>query len=774
MDVKIRFVAVRPTRAAAATALVLLIAALAASFILITPPGPLGQDADPALFAEGRARVHVDRLSAAPRPIGSAGHAASIAYIKEYLSSLGVAVEDQVAPVVDTSHGAEVRAATVQNVLAKIPGANPSKALLLMAHFDSVPNSPGAGDDGSGVATLLETARALTAGPRLANDVVFLFTDGEEEDLFGVRAFFDRHPWAKDVGLVLNFEGRGSSGPVLLFESSSDNGWLIRETASATGGLYSTSLMDEVYERLPNDTDLSYAFGHGYPGLNFAFMGDPTTYHSARDTSEHLSGRTLQHMGELALAAARHFGESNLADVVDADATFFNPAGYWFIHVPEAWVMPAAGIAAVLFLVLLAAGFMTGKVNGGGFVLGIVLFAALCATVTWPLVFYADEAVAYYGSHAGFHAVPYLAALTLCVLGLFTLIYGIAGRYVVVTNFIAGVLFWFTALGVTAAFLYPGAAYVFLWPLAFGLAAFVVYLILRDPNFLTAWSGALVAILLAPALALLAVTDYHLLQALEIEGVGVAIGSVALTLGLLLPLLHVVYRRYLWRFPIAMLVIGLGLLAILHARWHFGDPAPREDHVAYWLDGGRGEAVWASHDAAPDAFTSQFVPEGAGIGDARDVYPTTDRRFRVAPAEAVDLAKPEVEVIRQEVDNATRRVHLVVRSPRNAPILSVYPPPESSVTGVSVQGVELPPPGARSIHYWSVPAEGVEIVLEGDANEPIDLLVVDQSYGLPDTGYEPRPPHLLPDARANLYFSDATVVKTIATIETTDAILRQL
>ena len=49
-----------------------------------------------------------------------------------------------------------------------------------MAHYDSVPFGPGAADDGAGVVTLLETARALKAGPPLKNDVIFLFTDGEE------------------------------------------------------------------------------------------------------------------------------------------------------------------------------------------------------------------------------------------------------------------------------------------------------------------------------------------------------------------------------------------------------------------------------------------------------------------------------------------------------------------------------------------------------------------------------------------------------------------
>ena len=53
-------------------------------------------------------------------------------------------------------------------------------AVALVAHFDSDPTTPGANDDAAGVAAILETARVLLSGPPLRNDVILLFTDGEE------------------------------------------------------------------------------------------------------------------------------------------------------------------------------------------------------------------------------------------------------------------------------------------------------------------------------------------------------------------------------------------------------------------------------------------------------------------------------------------------------------------------------------------------------------------------------------------------------------------
>ena len=94
--------------------------------------------------------------------------------------------------------------------MARLPGTRSGgRAFLLVAHYDSVPTGPGATDNGAGVATVLETVRALKAGPALRNDVIVLLADGEERGLLGARAFVDGYPWAQEVGAVLNLDTRG-------------------------------------------------------------------------------------------------------------------------------------------------------------------------------------------------------------------------------------------------------------------------------------------------------------------------------------------------------------------------------------------------------------------------------------------------------------------------------------------------------------------------------------------------------------------------------------
>ena len=86
-----------------------------------------------------------------------------------------------------------------------------------MAHYDSVPCSPGASDDGMGTATVIETARAIAAGAPLRRTVVIVLTDGEEAGLLGAEAFMREHPLAGTVHVVFP---RCSGGGIDLRASS--------------------------------------------------------------------------------------------------------------------------------------------------------------------------------------------------------------------------------------------------------------------------------------------------------------------------------------------------------------------------------------------------------------------------------------------------------------------------------------------------------------------------------------------------------------------------
>src|SRR5690606_24624220 len=89
--------------------------------------------------------------------------------------------------------------ATVENILALLPGTGTEPGVLLASHYDSVAAGPGAGDAGAGVAAILEVARALRTQPALPRSVWFLIGDGEELGLLSAEAFV-REPELGAIG----------------------------------------------------------------------------------------------------------------------------------------------------------------------------------------------------------------------------------------------------------------------------------------------------------------------------------------------------------------------------------------------------------------------------------------------------------------------------------------------------------------------------------------------------------------------------------------------
>jgi len=92
---------------------------------------------------------------------------------------------------------------TSGNLVARIPGADPSRAVILGAHIDS-PNSPGAMDDGSGSVSLLEVARVLDAARfQPATDVYLAWFGSEELGLYGSYYFVSTHQELLDRTLAM-------------------------------------------------------------------------------------------------------------------------------------------------------------------------------------------------------------------------------------------------------------------------------------------------------------------------------------------------------------------------------------------------------------------------------------------------------------------------------------------------------------------------------------------------------------------------------------------
>lgn len=781
--------------------LLLILIALLSYFSVsqIQPPRAVPENAPPSEFSSGRAMKHLREITRRPHPTGSQEHKRVREYIFNELSALGVEVEVQRATVVQEAEGfwraRPVAAASVENVVARLRGASNTKAVMLAAHYDSVPHAPGATDDGAGVVALLETLRALKSAAPLKNDVIFLFTDGEELGLLGAKAFVEEHAWAKDVGLVLNFEGRGRGGPVLMFETSEGNHGIVEEFARAETPrpVVANSLMYALYKRLPNDTDMSVFKNAGLEGFNFAYADGIHHYHTALDTADELDERSLQHHGAYALSLARHFGDSNLApeDTTPGDSVYFDLFGSALVSYSVRWVLPLTILTTLAFVAALAFALRQRSVRLSGVIAG---FFALLACVA--LAFSASAVVwwALKKLHGGFASLPsrdpyngsvYKFAFVFLTVAIASALYIKFRRKAGGLSLAFGAsLLWLTLLWLTTLAL-PAGSYVFAWPLLFGTLALAVVSRLGGGANRLAWKRyAATALCIVPLVVLVAPVIYMLFIMLGLSAPAIISVPLVFALGLILPTSGLLAQRRAWTLPAAACALAVVLFAAGLATAGFDAKRRKVNSVFYALNADTGQAVWASSDAAPDDWTKQFFPDG---GREREsvAWALPWLTFPImrgdAPVDA-SLAAPQLEILDGRTEGDLRIVRARVSTPRRAALVVVSAGSETEVLGASVSGQRLDKNFPRTVRYApfadgrvenplrlayaAPPSEGFEILFELRAGRPLKLGVTDVTYELPRTGtvsYTARPPHMMP--APNFLASDATLVSKSFIIE---------
>src|SRR5256714_6857756 len=442
------------------------------------PPAVVSASAPSNAFSAARAMAHLAEIAKQTHPIGSDEAVRVREYLVAKLTELGgeTHVEQGIGSV---HYGRNVQAGLVNNVVATFRGASNTRPVMLVAHYDSVPEGPGAADDGAGLIVILEAIRALRTGPAIKNDLIVLFTDGEEaHGLLGAQAFVADHPdLANRIGMMVNLEARGSSGPALMFETSNDNGALIREFARAVPYPMATSLMAAIYKLLPNDTDFTLFKAAGVPGLNFAFIETYQSYHTRLDTIGNLDRRSVQHLGDNVLGIVRHFGKLTLPLSNERDLVYFNWFGSQLVIYPVwfAWAM------ALLTPILFAFGCVRAASRFG---------LTLRRTVAGFGSFFLLLLITAGGSVAAFGLTKFIAAEllegdTLSNQLLFAGVMGIALGLAIASqrllanklglaNLAVGQLFAVSILTLVLCWFLVGGSYVLQWPLVGAMAGLIL------------------------------------------------------------------------------------------------------------------------------------------------------------------------------------------------------------------------------------------------------------------------------------------------------------
>jgi hypothetical protein len=754
----------------------LLVALLALLVALViyrqTPPRAISADAPATDFSSRRAMKYLEVISQSPRPTGSAAHAAARDYIIKELTALGVQPEVQETTVVSSRGDGNVLAALVRNVVARLKGTSGGgKALLLAGHYDTVPNAPGASDDGASVATMIETVRALKAGPPLSNDVIFLFTDAEEQGLLGARAFVNEHAWAKDVGLVLNFEARGTGGPVVMFETSNGNAWLVREFAQAAPSPVANSLLYEIYKLLPNDTDLTEFRRGRMPGLNFAFIDGAMRYHTQADNIENLDERSLQHQGLYAVALARHFGNVKLEQTGGDNAVYFDVLGTRLLHYPARWVLPLSIVIMVVFVAVLVLGFKRRRLTIRGVIAGLLLFllnlvvASAAVYLLWRLIVTVQIRMGRSLTDDFYRDKFYFVGFVLLAVAITAAFYNLYRRKVSTENLFAGALLcWVVLLLLTSVFM-PGGSYALAWPLLISVLGLAFTFTATEGKSRSSLDLVVLLLCAVPAIVLLVPIIYTAFIALGLNEMVLLVPLVILLCGLLIPHFAFASLSRKWWLPGVALLVAAVFLGAAAFNSGFSRQYPKSDHLFYVLNADTGKAAWASADDATDEWTSQFFPSNTAKASLKEYLPLSVNNYRISSASPVPLSSADIRVTSDTTQGDVRVLRLRVNTSHEGISLAVSREANIEVVGAEVNGKRIEKSGASgqgrsqsswALQFWAPPKEGFDLVLEVKGPKPLPLKVVHQSYTLPEvpgTTIRPRPDYIVPSTFPNSNFS---------------------
>jgi Peptidase family M28 len=768
-------------------ALLVLAAVVGLAWVAQRPPSSVSASAPATEFSAERAAEHLRRITGdEPTPIGSAGSDAARDYLVAELAALGFAAEVQEGMGTFTSD-ADTVAGRVDNVVATLPGRDPTGRVVLAAHYDTTFGSPGAADDKASVAAILETARALASGERLRNDVVVLLTDGEEPGMLGAASFAAQHPYGAEGGVLLNWEATGNRGPSVLFETSPGNAELVAEFAASAPHPAGDSAMAALDRAGSQNTDFTVLSDKGFIGLNFALVDGVAAYHHGRDTVANLDAASLQQLGANMLGLARGFGDRDLADIHSGgDATYFTVFGQ-VVAYPTWLVWPLAGVglvavAALVILVRRRGLATTPRLLGGAAAALLPLLAAPAAAVgLWQALVWIRP-----GYAAMFMGDPYRPQLYRWALGALTATVLLAWyltlrRHVGAVSLAVGALVWPAVSGLVTAWLVPGASYADALAATAAAAGGAVAVLVGERR--PGWRAAALTAGAVPGVVLYVLAGRALVGVLGIAAGAAGVlqfalaGLVALPLvGLAIPserpgATRPILRRPSFLAPLSAAVLSVTLTGSGLVVDRFDQDHPQATHLLYVLDAGSGRARWATEDRLPHGWVAGHAPEGGDGGMATLPLPYGTEPRWTGTAEALPVKAPQLQVLDSRTDAGATVVELQAASSRGADVLTLHadrPVQEATITAAGQPAVTSKPdypndvdshPWPYELRFYDPPPEGITVTLRFLGPQPGRISLSDYTVGLERIpGFTPRPRHL---DRSPDHSSDLVVVGRI-------------
>ncbi|MEC3964211.1 M28 family peptidase [Flagellimonas halotolerans] len=731
-------------------ALMLLIFSVYWSFKSLMPSYKPDKGISLQSFSTDRALTHVEQLSKKPHAVGFPGHERAKSYIISELKKMGLETITQEGHTA----GDWGNLSRATNILARIQGSGNGKALLLLSHYDSSPHSShGASDAGSGVATILEGIRAfLNENKAPKNDIIILITDAEELGLNGADLFVNKHPWAKDVGLALNFEARGSGGPsYMLIETNRGNSTLIKAFKKANPKYpVANSLAYSIYKMLPNDTDLTVFREDGdIEGFNFAFIDDHFDYHTALDNYERLDRNTLAHQGSYLMPLLTYFSDADLNNLKSLDdEVYYNLPFYNMVSYPFEWIWPMFGVAVLAFLLLLISGVKKKKLNTKDIFKGFVpvlitlivngLVGYFCwSVITWWYPSFKDMLHGFtYNGHT-YIAVYVMFSLFVCF---YT--YHKFRKTSTPNLLVAPLCIWLLICGLVAHYL-KGASF-FIVPLFGLLAGLLVTINQEKPNpFLMVF------------LALPAVLIYSPFIKMFPVGLGLKMMVAATLLTTLLFFLGLPFFGQLkskGRLAYLFLFLFFAFGISSHIQSDFNEERPKPSSLLYVYNADTDSTQWATYDNVLIDWNGQFL----GDGKRKPNTETISSKYRtnlnyVADAPKKNIQTPYIDTVMDTVIGKNRIIELCVTPKRDINRLEVFTNPidirSAKVNRIALSSYFLEHRKSRLVTHYITNNDFTELQLEFPKDSVLELTLYEASNNLlthPDFSIPERPKNSIP------------------------------
>ncbi|WP_425656583.1 M20/M25/M40 family metallo-hydrolase [Tenacibaculum ascidiaceicola] len=642
-------------------------------------------------FSIDNALYHLKNISQKPHHTGSEEHKKVQDYLVKELKKLNLEPEIQYQTAINKKWRA---ATTTENIITRIKGTENGKALLLLTHYDSNPHSSlGASDAGSGVVTILEGIRAYLATNKAPkNDIIILFSDAEELGLLGAQAFVENHPWAKDVGLVLNFEARGSGGSsYMLMETNGKNKTLLTEFLNANPNYpAANSLMYGVYKKLPNDTDLTVFREKGnINGFNFAFIDDHFDYHTEQDSYERLNRETLLHQADYFTTSLNYFANADLTNLnSDTDYIYVNFPFTKLLTYPFSWVLPMLIIAFLLFIALIAVGIYKKKMTVIGVLKGFIpyiLSLVLCIGISyglWQLLLIIHPQYTDMLHGFTYNGYQYIIAFVLLNLWILFKVYNKLKEAKAIDLLVAPITFGLV-INVIIYMNLPGAGF-FIIPV---FASLFILAILLFMNINKASRASLFAIISIPTVYMIAPMIQLFPVALGLKTLFISAILLVFIFGLMLPVFYQEKTKNGWQ----TLTGFLALLFFGYATFNSGFSIEKKkpNSLVFIQNSDTNTSYWASHNKTLDGYTKQYFSDdskqgGADLIAGKSKYNTSFNYYQKAENKNIRISN--IKVNQDTIINNQRSISLTITPTRNIDKYELYTNTQIELTNFTVNG----------------------------------------------------------------------------------------